>query len=375
MRLTFFLFLIGLAFLVPEVSPVDAQASSIKINEFAAVTDGSNDWVELFNEGSSRISLEGWELKDSLESSPKELSGCIAPGGFRKINFSNRLNNGGDEIRLFDKNNSLIDSLKYFSDKVPVHEKGGSTGRNPEDSENWSAFTTSTPKNTTCKTSSTSSQNYPRLSLSEIFPNPEKGGREWVEIYNPNSSKVALSNWQLIDAANHKKGLSGSVAGKSYKVFYFSSGWLNNSGDSLKLVNPNGKQVEKYQFGESEKGVSFAKDASGAWKVTTTPTPGSVNKISGSNNNIGSENVNSTSNSNSTLNSTGLDSTLGYLTDTFQFEEGIGGIPSNDGKIAGVSEKRNQKNSFATLLIAAGQSGHFWKKGNCFETRVYFKFN
>jgi hypothetical protein len=163
-----------------------------------------------------------------------------------------------------------------------------------------------------------------------------------------------LSNWQLIDAANHKKGLSGSVAGKSYKVFYFSSGWLNNSGDSLKLVNPNGKQVEKYQFGESEKGVSFAKDASGAWKVTTTPTPGSVNKISGSNNNIGSENVNSTSNSNSTLNSTGLDSTLGYLTDTFQFEEGIGGIPSNDGKIAGVSEKRNQKNSFATLLIAAG---------------------
>jgi hypothetical protein len=144
MRLTFFLFLIGLAFLVPEVSPVDAQASSIKINEFAAVTDGSNDWVELFNEGSSRISLEGWELKDSLESSPKELSGCIAPGGFRKINFSNRLNNGGDEIRLFDKNNSLIDSLKYFSDKVPVHEKGGSTGRNPEDSENWSAFTTST---------------------------------------------------------------------------------------------------------------------------------------------------------------------------------------------------------------------------------------
>jgi hypothetical protein len=357
MRLAAFFLLVSLisALLVSRVSTAFAQTSSVKINEFAAVTEGSNDWVELYNESGSKISLSSWTLKDSTETNKVTLSGCVSSRGFRKFTFLNRLNNGGDKIRLFDKNNNLIDSLTYFSEKIPTHEKGQSTGRDPDGSDNWKVLSTPTPKNTICKTSSTSSQSYPKISLSEIFANPEKGGREWVEIFNPNNSKVALTSWQLVDAANHKKGLSGSVAGKSYKVFYYSSGWLNNSGDELKLLNPTGKQVEKYSFGDSEKGASFAKDASGKWRATTTPTPGKTNKITGGSSSQSLGSTSSDGGSASALGSTGLDPTLDYLSDAFTFDGSSGEtIPSDDGKIAGVSERKDQKNSFATLLIAAG---------------------
>jgi hypothetical protein len=360
MRLLTFFILISLAstLLISRVSTTFAQTSGVKINEFAAITNGNRadpDWIELYNKSNKIISLEGWKLRDSLETSPNNLSGCISPGGFRKFTFSTRLNNGGDDIRLFDKNNNLIDSLTYFSEKIPSHEKGQSTGRDPDGSAEWKVFSTPTPKNTTCKTSSTSSQSYPKISLSEIFANPEKGGREWVEIFNPSNSKTALTGWQLVDAANHKKELSGSVAGKSYKVFYYSSSWLNNSGDELKLLNPTGKQVEKYSFGDSEKGTSFAKDSTGKWKITTTPTPGKTNKITGEGSSQSLGSASSDSDPTSTLSPTGLDSTFNYLSDTFAFDNGGGEtIPSDNGKIAGVSEKKNQKNSLAVLLIAAG---------------------
>ena len=110
-----------------------AQAGPIKINEFAAVTNGNGanpDWVELYNDSNSIVSLEGWMLRDLTETNKVSLTGCISPNSFRKFNFyTNRLDNGGDLIRLFDQKGSLIDSVEYFSENIPKHEKGGSTGR------------------------------------------------------------------------------------------------------------------------------------------------------------------------------------------------------------------------------------------------------
>ena len=67
-----------------------AQAGSIKINEFAAVTDGNSanpDWVELYNDSNSIVSLEGWLLRDLTETNKVSLTGCISPNSFRKFNF------------------------------------------------------------------------------------------------------------------------------------------------------------------------------------------------------------------------------------------------------------------------------------------------
>ncbi|OGY25164.1 MAG: hypothetical protein A2Z11_00055 [Candidatus Woykebacteria bacterium RBG_16_43_9] len=191
--------------------------------------------------------------------------------------------------------------------------------------------------------------------LSEIFPNPTKGGKEWVELYNPNSSTVDLTGWKLVDAANHSKTLSGSVAAKSYKVFEYSSGWLNNGGDILSLVNPSGKLAEKYSFGSSERGEAFAKDATGKWRTTTTPTPGKPNKITGAGGFVGSSNSETAQNTTGTLSSTGLDPTADYLGDTFQFSDpNEQPISPTKSKVAGVNERKGGSSSLPTLLISVG---------------------
>jgi len=139
-------------------------------------------------------------------------------------------------------------------------------------------------KNTT-KNSATnnSSDKNLKVILNEFSPAPE-GNREWVEIYNPNSSTVDLTGWKIDDipegSSPFKIPDSTKISPKGYKVFYFSSK-LNNSGDTLRLINSNGKVLEKFSYGKVEKDTVFAKDSRGAWQSTTTPTPGKENKITG----------------------------------------------------------------------------------------------
>ncbi|MEX0621797.1 MAG: lamin tail domain-containing protein [Candidatus Woykebacteria bacterium] len=344
-------------FFVPQIT---AEENKVKINEFAAVTAGKSpdlDWVELYSDTNNPISLEGWELRDSLDSSPKKLSGCIKSGGFRKFDFSNRLNNSGDKIRLFSDKGIMVDAIEYFSDQVPSHQKGASTGREPDGSGDWQVFSTPTPTNTSCTQQNgqktTSSTNL-KVSLSEIFPNPEKGGQEWVEIYNPNFSSVNLSNWSLVDAADHKKTLSGAVSAKSYKVFRYSSGWLNNGGDGVTLINAASNKIEKYTFGAADKGVSFAKDSNGKWHVTITPTPGKANKISTTNSGNLSSSANQTEMSVDLSTTTGLDQSVDFLSGGFQIDAPSAFSSQEEGAVAGINKESDKSSSIATLLIASG---------------------
>ncbi|OGY26281.1 MAG: hypothetical protein A2Z24_02070 [Candidatus Woykebacteria bacterium RBG_16_44_10] len=347
-------------FLYLSSQPVLAQTDSIKINEFAAVTDGNStdpDWVELYNLSNNQIGLEGGSLKDSTTNETK-LSGCIGSLSFRKFNISyyNRLNNSGDQIRLFDAGGNLVDAITYFSEQIPSHINGSSTSRNPDGSGNWQVLVSPTPTNSACtSTTDTAINSSLKVSLSEVYPNPEKGSDEWVEIHNPNSSSVNLEGWFFSDSANHKKSLSGSLSPKSYKFFSFSSGWLNNSGDTLNLLDSAGKLVEKYSFGSMDKGLSLAKDATNKWRFTSTPTPGKPNIITGETTSSSPGGLGTDQDEADTFSSTGLDPTFDYLGETFTFSNpDEASISTTKGKVAGVSEQKDTKGSLTTLLIAAG---------------------
>ena len=347
MRFIFAFLVFGLPFLFTNISTQSYASSSVKITEFVAIATEGPDWVEIYNSSASTVSLEGWKIRDSTDSNKKNLTGCISAKGFRKFDFSNKLNNSGDEIRLFDKNDILIDSLSYFSAAVPSHQKGESTGRNPDTEDSWQVITTPTPADSSCKIQTT----YLKLSLSEIFPNPQKGEKEWVEIYNPNSTKIDLNGWNFIDSANHKKEMSGAISAKSYQVFYFSSGWLNNQGDSVKLIDPNGKHIENYTYSKIEKDFALAKNLAGAWKITSTPTPGKTNKITADLNSSSTGNGEVEENSPEILESTGLQATVDFISDSFQTD-----FPTATpaGKVAGISEGGKSSNTLTTLLISAG---------------------
>lgn len=145
----------------------------------------------------------------------------------------------------------------------------------PSETQNPSSTPTPTPASTATPTQPTG--NLP-IQLSEIYPAPNSGEKEWVEVFNPNSQSIDLSNWKFEDFAGNKRNLSGTISPNSWAYFEYSSGWLNNGGDTVSLLDANGNSVESYSYSEIGKGLAWAKD-SGGWLQTSTPTKGAANQI------------------------------------------------------------------------------------------------
>ncbi len=115
-------------------------------------------------------------------------------------------------------------------------------------------------------------------SLSELVSDPEDGG-EWVELFNPRDTNVDLSSFKLSDASGKKIALIGTIEPSEYFVVNLASSLLNNSGDTLNLIDINGAVLDSVTYGEDnapKKGESFARDLEDHWNITT-PTKGLPN--------------------------------------------------------------------------------------------------
>ena len=137
-------FTLTAVFLPSELSPGTVVINEINYNSNDDFDSG--DWVELFNPGETNLDLSGWVLKDDDDSHmytiPEET--MLDSGGyiilaenielftsnFVNINqvigpFDFGLSGGGDDVRIFDNNGSLIDSVKYDdSDPWPIEADG-----------------------------------------------------------------------------------------------------------------------------------------------------------------------------------------------------------------------------------------------------------
>lgn len=126
-----------LIFFVLFVSFFKIKAASILdivINEVAwmGTTASSNDeWIELYNNTSNSINLGGWILKTADGTPEIKLSGTISPNGFYLLErtddstipqisadqiYTGALSNEGEDLRLYDKNNILIDGINCIKD-------------------------------------------------------------------------------------------------------------------------------------------------------------------------------------------------------------------------------------------------------------------
>lgn len=77
--------------------------------------------------------------------------------------------------------------------------------------------------------------------LNEIYPNPNTGEIEWIELYNPTDSPIDLGSWTAEDGTHKPKLLSGkTIDTKSYLVLSSGSDFsfgLNNDGEIIQLKN------------------------------------------------------------------------------------------------------------------------------------------
>ena len=131
------------------------------------------------------------------------------------------------------------------------------------------------------------------IRITEFMPRPAAGEPEWVELANDGSTAVDLSGWRLGDARSSRE-LWGEIEPGERVVFTpdqmattdgevrllggaIGNG-LNNDGDTLQLIAPDGTVVEAVEYGSPQlptpaAGTSLAITPQ-VWVVNQTPSPG-----------------------------------------------------------------------------------------------------
>jgi hypothetical protein len=130
------------------------------------------------------------------------------------------------------------------------------------------------------------------------FPDNYLDHEDWIEIYNPGDSAVALANWGITDNPNTLakwkfKG-NASIAGKGFvRVWcsgrdttvstHFHSNFkltqTKNTPEKITLTNPSGQIVDQIEVKKTERNQSRARKTDGAleWMISTAPTPRAAN--------------------------------------------------------------------------------------------------
>ncbi len=290
-----FLFLV---LMFPKMA--QAQNNDILINEiYPSPLSGEKEWIELYNPNTFEIDLADYSIKDGAISA-KKLSGLIPPLGYYIFESnSGWLNNSSEIVFLINtKNNVLVDKVAYGDwetqvidlnsdvdpdDNAKAPGSGQSISRIPNGSD------TNIDKDDFRVTSVTrGSENIlpvfsNNMSINEILPQPIEGtSSEFIEILNKSNEQIDLSSWVLDDIDG---GSSPYIIPQQtiiepfgYLTFYNSITKisLNDSGDSVRLLDPNGEIKDEISYLKSSKGASYSKFED-KWLWTITATPGGEN--------------------------------------------------------------------------------------------------
>jgi len=152
----------------------------------------------------------------------------------------------------------------------------------------WVAYQPGDEVNASSSPVGESPQQYPEgVVINEILPSPEGADaeKEWIEIFNQNNFGVNLSGWQITDSAGETQNYTfpeGSTIGPEGFFLLFRPMTrivLNNGGDELKLLRPDGGNADSLIYENAPNGESFNRTLSG-WTWSSHLTPGEINSIS-----------------------------------------------------------------------------------------------
>lgn len=119
------------------------------------------------------------------------------------------------------------------------------------------------------------------LKINEFVAHPASGENEWIELYNPTNSDVNLTGWQLddIEAGSSAEALDEeTITTKSYLVIELSSPKLNNSDDSVRLIDACGTVIDQFDYEETTAEYSWSRFGDN-WNQIANPTRGEENVL------------------------------------------------------------------------------------------------
>lgn len=296
------------------------------------------EWLELYNPTENPICLEGYKIEfyRSQQDWVLELKGVIPAQGYFLIvssdkissnydlNYSNltgKLNNKGQKILLRNEVGEIIDevdcSAGWFcgdnSTKQTMERKDPLIAGS--DPNNWQSSNipggTPKAKNTplseqekvlldqqkpslvdlqkplSVDLSNTTTITYPsNVFINEIYPAPENShlSPEWIEIFNQNDFEVDLKDWKISDIIGKTRTYTFSgetkILPKGFLLLLQTTTKisLNNQGDRLNLIQPDGKILHYVEYTKAQRGQSYNRGEY-SWFWSSNLTPGTVNTL------------------------------------------------------------------------------------------------
>lgn len=297
-----------------------AQSNNVIINEIAwmgGLSSYNDEWIELYNLNDFTVNLENWALKSADGNPEITLKGGISAKGFYLLErtdddtlsvipadqiYVGALSNNGKQLALYDNFGNLADSIdasvgwpagdNATKQTMERTESGGwQTSLNPggtPKSKN-SVLTQLKEKGSETEPLAQTEKSYPRsIVINEILPSPEGADarEEWIEIFNKNNFEIDFSFWQISDIIGSTTTytfLEGTkIKPNGFLVIYRpeSKITLNNDGDGLNLIQPDGKTVNSLVYEKAPKGQSYnLENSQWFWSKTLTPDNSNIVEI------------------------------------------------------------------------------------------------
>jgi hypothetical protein len=118
--------------------------------------------------------------------------------------------------------------------------------------------------------------------LNEVLPAPKDTfDAEWVEIANDGDTAADLTGWMIDDAADGASFIlppGTAVAPQRFLMVRLPRAIFNNDGDDVRLLRPDGTEVEEFTYDRSAPDLSLCRLA-GVWTENCAPTPGKPNAM------------------------------------------------------------------------------------------------
>ncbi len=299
---------------VAAIAPVGAvRVTEVMSSNKSAVADETGafpDWVELRNTSGEAVDLTGWSLTDDMNKLVRFTfpEFTLSPGEFTVVFCDDDLKNTagypfhapfklsaqGDQVLLFDANGDIMESLTVPA--LPANQvyrlaEGGTW-------EVSSEYTPGLPNTQEAFARSAGTATDSPVKLNEIMAeNMSYAGRsgafdDWIELVNESDREVSLAGHYLSDDPSKPmkwRFPDVSIPARGFLLVYASgradaeldaSFKLSPEGETVVLSDPEGRPLDKVDYGLLKADQSFSRKGDG-WTNALAPTPGAENTREG----------------------------------------------------------------------------------------------
>ncbi|MEV6924291.1 lamin tail domain-containing protein [Dactylosporangium sp. NPDC051485] len=253
---------------------------NVRINE---VTSSGNDTVELYNAGSTPVSISGWKMSDD-SFSPQSFSPSsttIPAGGFVTFNSPKGLGDS-DKVVIYTADGTVVDRVEWATNKAkPAMARCGGDGTGA-----WVTTTTATTFGAAnasgCPATIPAAS---KVRINEVTSD----GADTVELYNGGTSAVSIGTWKYVDGDTSHATTSISSSTPSATTIpaggyvTFNSGLGLGDNDSLFLIDGSGNTIDSvtWALGGAKPSAERCANGTGWFQTATTATLGGANSCSG----------------------------------------------------------------------------------------------